>query len=61
MEFAERLKQWRKAKDYTQREAAFWLGVSRRSVEQWEQGRRAPRNYALRLLTSRLFDLIYDR
>ena len=42
MEFAERLKRYRKAKNYTQQELADLLGVSNKSVSRWESGNGYP-------------------
>ena len=45
--FARTLVAWRKANDYTQQEAADRLGVSRRSLENWEQERAMPQGFGL--------------
>lgn len=42
MTFAETLKQWRAKQGVTQREAAEYLCVEKRSYEAWEVGRREP-------------------
>ena len=42
MEFAERLKRYRKAKNYTQQELADLLGISNKSVSRWESGNGYP-------------------
>ena len=41
-QFAKTLVAWREQNDYTQQEAADRLGVSRRSLENWEQERAMP-------------------
>ena len=46
-QFARTLVAWRKANDYTQQEAADRLGVSRRSLENWEQERAMPQGSGL--------------
>ena len=46
-QFARTLVAWRKANDYTQQEAADRLGVSRRSLENWEQERAMPQGFGL--------------
>ena len=43
--FAKTLFAWRKQNDYTQQEAADRLGVSRRSLENWEQERAMPQGF----------------
>ena len=45
--FARKLKEWREENDYTQQEAADRLGVSRRSLENWEQKRAMPQGFGL--------------
>jgi DNA-binding transcriptional regulator YiaG len=46
-----RLKLWRSAKGISQRQAAEILGISKRTLQEWEQGRRAPRGLALETLS----------
>ena len=45
--FAKTLVAWREENDYTQQEAADRLGVSRRSLENWEQERAKPQGFGL--------------
>lgn len=45
--FARKLKEWRDENEYTQQEAADKLGVSRRSLENWEQERAMPQGFGL--------------
>ena len=45
--FARKLRDWREQNDYTQQEAADRLGVSRRSLENWEQKRAMPQGFGL--------------
>ena len=45
--FAKTLVAWREDNDYTQQEAADRLGVSRRSLENWEQRRAMPQGFGL--------------
>ena len=45
--FAMTLVAWREENDYTQQEAADRLGVSRRSLENWEQERAMPQGFGL--------------
>ncbi|EDY21049.1 transcriptional regulator, XRE family [Chthoniobacter flavus Ellin428] len=45
--FKETLVAWRKDNAYTQQEAADRLGVSRRSLENWEQERAMPQGFGL--------------
>lgn len=48
MKFSATLKRWRR--DRTQAEAAKHLGVSLRTYQDWEQGRRTPRGFAFMML-----------
>jgi DNA-binding transcriptional regulator YiaG len=45
--FARTLKEWRAEKGFSQRDAAEHLGISKRTLENWEQGRATPRGYAV--------------
>ena len=45
--FAKTLVAWRERNDYTQQEAADYLGVSKRSLENWEQERAMPQGFGL--------------
>ena len=49
-QFAKTLVTWREAKNYTQRTAAGMLGVSRRSLENWEQERAMPQGFGLKAM-----------
>ena len=49
-EFAKTLVAWRKQNNYTQQEAADRLGVSRRSLENWEQERAMPQGFGLAVM-----------
>ncbi len=46
-QFAKTLVAWREQNNYTQQEAADRLGVSRRSLENWEQERAIPQGFGL--------------
>ena len=46
-DFAKTLVAWRGKNDFTQQEAADQLGVSRRSLENWEQERAMPQGFGL--------------
>lgn len=48
--FAKTLVAWREQNDYTQQEAADRLGVSRRSLENWEQERAMPQGFGLKAM-----------
>ena len=45
--FPRRLRAWRQRNDFSQSEAALKLQISRRTLQEWEQGRAAPRGFAL--------------
>ncbi len=49
-DFAKALVAWRGRNDYTQQEAADKLGVSRRSLENWEQERAMPQGFGLKAM-----------
>jgi DNA-binding transcriptional regulator YiaG len=38
---------WRERNDFSQSEVALKLQISKRSLQEWEQGRAAPRGFAL--------------
>ena len=48
--FGDRLYEWRKKNDFSQSEAALKLRISRRTLQEWEQGRARPRHLALNAL-----------
>ena len=54
-EFAKALVSWRDQNSYTQRTAADTLGVSKRSLENWEQERAMPQGFGLKAML-RLID-----
>ena len=45
--FPRRLRAWRERNDLSQSEAALKLQISKRTLQEWEQGRAAPRGFAL--------------
>jgi DNA-binding transcriptional regulator YiaG len=47
----ERLYEWRKKNDLSQSEAAVKLQISKRTLQEWEQGRAQPRHLALDAIT----------
>ena len=49
-EFAKTLVAWRDQNNYTQRTAAEMLGVSKRSLENWEQERAMPQGFGLKAI-----------
>ncbi len=44
--FAAQLRAWRKREDLSQSEAALRLQISKRTLQEWEQGRAEPRGLA---------------
>jgi len=48
--FARALQEWRERKAFSQRDAAKFLGISKRTLENWEQERATPRGYAIQML-----------
>jgi DNA-binding transcriptional regulator YiaG len=51
---AHELSTWRKRHKLSQSEAALKLQVSRRTLQEWEQGRARPRHLALEALRSKI-------
>jgi DNA-binding transcriptional regulator YiaG len=49
-DFAKTLVAWRGRNDYTQKTAAELLGVSKRSLENWEQERAMPQGFGLKAM-----------
>jgi DNA-binding transcriptional regulator YiaG len=45
--FSRALKAWRGERGFSQRDAAEFLGISKRTLENWEQERATPRGYAV--------------
>ena len=45
--FARALQAWRERRSFSQRDAAAFLGISKRTLETWEQERAPPRGYAV--------------
>jgi DNA-binding transcriptional regulator YiaG len=45
-----RIYSWRQKNDLSQSQAALQLGVSVRTLQEWEQGRAQPSEFALRSL-----------
>ena len=45
--FARALKAWRDDKGFRQRDEGEFLGMSKRTLENWEQERATPRGYAV--------------
>lgn len=49
---SERLYDWRKRKDLSQSEAALKLNISKRTLQEWEQGRAEPQHLAMAAITA---------
>ncbi len=49
-QFTKTLKAWRERKGFTQAEAAKHLGISVRTLQNWEIERNMPRGYGLGIL-----------
>ncbi len=49
---SERLYDWRKTNDLSQSEAALKLKISKRTLQEWEQGRAEPRHLAVNAITA---------
>ncbi|MFN2604253.1 MAG: helix-turn-helix transcriptional regulator [Gemmatimonadaceae bacterium] len=48
----ERLCDWREANDLSQSEAAIRLKISKRTLQEWEQGRAEPRHLAMEAIAA---------
>ncbi len=44
--FASRLREWRERENLSQSEAALRLRISKRTLQEWEQGRAGPHDLA---------------
>jgi DNA-binding transcriptional regulator YiaG len=53
-DIARELSDWRKRHKLSQSEAALRLQVSRRTLQEWEQGRATPRHLALEALRAKI-------
>lgn len=53
-DFAVLLKNWRADNEFSQRDAACVLGISKRTLENWEQERATIRGYGLAALLRKL-------
>ncbi len=51
---SERLYDWRRKNDFSQSEAALKLNISKRTLQEWEQGRAKPRHLAMAAITAAL-------
>ncbi len=51
-DLSERLYRWRKRNDLSQSEAALKLNISKRTLQEWEQGRAQPRHLAMAAITA---------
>lgn len=49
-ELARLLREWRDRNEYSQRGASDFLGISKRTLENWEQERAMPQGFALQAL-----------
>ena len=59
-EFARRLLKWRTEHGWTREESAAKLGVSRRTLQEWEQARRVPSEMAQRGVFARIQEIERD-
>jgi len=53
-EFKETIKRWRERKGFTQQEAADHIGISVRTLQNWEIARNMPNGYGLKALLAEL-------
>lgn len=51
---SEQLRAWRKRKDLSQTEAALKLNISKRTLQEWEQGRAEPHELVRTALKERM-------
>ena len=49
-QLAKLLREWRERNEYSQRGASVALGISKRTLENWEQERAMPQGFALQAL-----------
>ena len=55
--FSQMLRDWRERKGFSQRDASHALGISKRTLENWEQARATPRGYAIHMLLKLIYTL----
>jgi DNA-binding transcriptional regulator YiaG len=49
-----RIYAWREKNDFSQSEAALKLRISKRTLQEWEQGRAQPRHLALEAVNAKI-------
>lgn len=54
MTFPEKLKSWRKASGFAQKQAADWLSVSMRTYQRWEAGKGEPAKTCLKCVEEKM-------
>lgn len=55
MKLQKQIRSWRKQMNFTQSDAAEFLGMSSRTLQNWEQGKRTPQGLARKFLEDILY------